>query len=320
IADAIRLISSAGSVQGSGPYKYILNTFAGQKGFWWIDVNDTLEGVFASENDKYPLAVSLAEVKEFADGHGNLGTFFFENSQDLRGAGGSYSGMKMGDSPGILYLIDQANNDNPTSESWGGEYRQVGTNHWTDLTDQALNFSDSNGARTIYEDRAAWLGDFKARFDWLSGEAPSPPPTDPAPTEPGPVEPAPTEPVPVDPTPPEPTPVDPALDTITVRISGTEYKGDPNFALLVDGKTVDTTNLVTAEHKTGQWQTFTFTGDFDAAGTQSHSVGIKFTNDRYNRDAGDRNLYVDEVTFNDQVNSSDALLTMNGAKSWDFVL
>jgi hypothetical protein len=104
-----------------------------------------------------------------------------------------------------------------------------------------------------------------------------------------------------------------------VRISGTDYNGDPNFAFLVDGKTIDTTNLVTADHKAGQWQTFTFTGDFDAAGTQSHRVGIKFDNN-LSGSGGDRNLYVDEVTFNGQVNTRDQALTMNGTKYWDFVL
>ncbi|MBM1175590.1 carbohydrate-binding domain-containing protein [Microvirga arabica] len=63
----------------------------------------------------------------------------------------------------------------------------------------------------------------------------------------------------------------------------------------------------------------TFTGNFDAAGTQSHRVGIKFDNN-LSGSGGDRNLYVDEVTFKGQVDGSDALLTMNGAKHWDFML
>lgn len=315
IASSIRLISSAGSLQEPNAYKYLVKNFAGQKGFWWVDVNDTLEGVYASETVRLP-AVSLDEVKEFAYGHGNLGTFFYENSQDLRGTGGTYSGVKMGDSPGIFYLIDNADNNDPTAESWGGEYRKVKTDYWTDRTDSgsALKYSGSDGARTIYEDRAAWLGDFKARFDWLKGgaSAPTPPADKPVP------EPAP-KPVPT-PSQPAPTPADPDLDQVSVRVSGTKFQGDPNFRLLVDGKTVDAKNLVSADFKKGEWQTFTFTGDFDKAGTQKHSVSIQFDNDFNGGSRGDRNIFVDSVTFNDKVNDLDAKLTSNTIKHWDFML
>lgn len=108
-------------------------------------------------------------------------------------------------------------------------------------------------------------------------------------------------------------------DTITVRISGTKYNGDPNFALLLNGKTIDATNLVTAEYKNGQWQTFTFTGDFDPSGVQTHKVGVKFTNN-LSGPTGDRNLYIDEITFNSSVNSRDTAITWNTTKYWDFVV
>jgi hypothetical protein len=482
IAGTIRLLSVYGQGQESNAYKYIKDNFAGKNGFWWIDQVTTFKGVYAGETSKTP-AVTLNQIKEFADGHGALGTLFYKNSQDLRGTGDTYSGLKMGDSGTILYLIDNADNNNPTAESWGGEYRQIGTNTWTDKMGDSLNFSSSNGARTIYEDRAAWLGDFKARFDWLKDGSsnPTPQPTpDPAPTptpppasttptgtnllkngsfenasvatgqyksftsipdwkaiaggtielwnahngvaaidgknlaeldfgsgldgfeqsvqtkagveytftldamvrsgksvstahievvwngkvittfKPGttwndhsvkvtgtggtdkltvrevasqskdghgalidnfrliesgakPVTPSPTEPVPA------PTPST-GEDTITVKISGTDYKGDPNFAFLVDGKVIDSTNLVTADHKEGEWQTFTFKGDFDRlAGDQKHKVGIQFTNNLSGA-AGDRNLYVDEITFNGENNTTNQSITWNTAKYWDFVL
>jgi hypothetical protein len=127
--------------------------------------------------------------------------------------------------------------------------------------------------------------------------------------------------------PDQPAPTQPSsppasgVDTITVRISGSSYKGDPNFAFLVDGKTIDTSNLVTASHKDDKWEEFTFTGDFDQnIGVQNHRVGIKFTNDLYGGSRGDRNLYVDKVTFNGVVNDLDAKMTSNGIKYWDFAL
>jgi hypothetical protein len=169
IAGVVRLISIAGSLQEPNAYTFVRENFAGRQGFWWIDVNDTLKGLYSGETSRLPPAVTLDRVADFARGHGNLGDFFYENSKDLRGTGDTYGGLKMGDSPTILYLIDGGNDDDPTAESWGGAYRQVGPNYWTDRTDAAssLRYKDSRGARTIYRHRSAWLGDFMARFDWL---------------------------------------------------------------------------------------------------------------------------------------------------------
>lgn len=109
-------------------------------------------------------------------------------------------------------------------------------------------------------------------------------------------------------------------DTITVKISGDYYKGDPNFAFLVDGVLIDGDNVVTADHKEGEWQTFTFKGDFDTlAGDQKHKVGIKFTNNLLGPD-GDRNLHVDEITFNGETNTKNQSITWNTTKYWDFFL
>jgi hypothetical protein len=303
IASSIRLISASGPAQDPQAYDYVVDNFVGKDGFWWIDAQTTQRGIYAGESDRFPPYVTLAEVKEFADAHGNLGTFFYENSNDLRGTGGGYHGLKMSDSHTVLYLIDNANNDDPTAESWGGEYKQVGPGYWKDKTDasETLEWSGSNGARTTYEDRAVWLSDFRARFDWLIDDSAPPP-------QPGEELPS-TE-----------APSNPTLDTVTVRISGSEYKGYPNFSLLIDDEIVDATSLVTADYNKGVWETFTFTGDFGADGSQSVRIGIKFTNDRYGGATGDRNLYVDEVMFNGQVDGLDRKLTSNSTSYWDFML
>jgi hypothetical protein len=113
----------------------------------------------------------------------------------------------------------------------------------------------------------------------------------------------------------------PSEDTITVKVSGEAYLGDPNFAFIFDGKTIDATNVVTADYKAGELQTFTFKGDFDSDGIQNHQVGIKFTNDLYGGSTTkDRNLFVEEVTFNGVKNDTDHLFKSNGAFSWDFNL
>ena len=165
IADVVRLLSVAGKVQEPNAYAYIKSHFAGKGDLWWIDEATSHRGVYGTPDSKDPISDSWALTN--AKGHGALGTMFYENTQDVRGLGGSVDGMKMGDSHTIFYLIDSANNDDPTAESWGGEYRKIGEKLWTDRTDYTFNWANTGGARTIYEDRSAWTSDFAKRLDWL---------------------------------------------------------------------------------------------------------------------------------------------------------
>lgn len=72
------------------------------------------------------------------------------------------------------------------------------------------------------------------------------------------------------------------------------YQGDAQFIAKVDGKQVGT-GAVTALEKSGQSQTFTFTGQWSPG---SHDVEVDFTNDRYGgTPTTDRNLYVDAVKY-----------------------
>lgn len=110
-------------------------------------------------------------------------------------------------------------------------------------------------------------------------------------------------------------------DTITVRASGDSWLGDPNFVISLNGNVISSDNLVSADHKSGEWQTFTFTGDFDEGGTQEHEVGIRFDNDVYGGERGlDRNLDIDQVTFNGQTNDMTVSFSSNGERFWDFDL
>ncbi|MBM1175346.1 carbohydrate-binding domain-containing protein [Microvirga arabica] len=104
-----------------------------------------------------------------------------------------------------------------------------------------------------------------------------------------------------------------------MKIAGTAYKGDPKFAIHVDGKVVDAETVVTADYGT-DWQTFTFTGDFDAAGSQKHKIEIDLLNDLWSRGKGDRNLYVDAVTFNGVTQSQDVAITNQIDKDWFFTI
>jgi hypothetical protein len=250
--------------------EYINNNFKGKLDMWVDDMSSFL-GVYASPDSR---DIIKGWHETHAKGHGALGDFFSKLSSDIF----NVSGVKMGDSPTVFRFLSGDQND-PTQESWDGEFRKVSEGYYTDRTDQAFNWGRTNGAHTIYEDRDAWLGSFASRFDWLK-------------------------------------------DTITVKVSGDNYQGDPNFVIKVDGKTIDYTNLVTAIHDKDEWQMFTFKGEFDTTGTQTHSIEIQFNNDKWSGTPGtegfDRNLYVDEVTFNSIVNDIDATFVHNATKGWLF--
>ena len=82
---------------------------------------------------------------------------------------------------------------------------------------------------------------------------------------------------------------------LTLHMSEDAWQGDAAFKISIDGKLVDTSHVVTASHRLGSAQDFTFTGDL-AAG--SHDVAITFLNDAYGGSPQtDRNLYVDSIDF-----------------------
>lgn len=115
---------------------------------------------------------------------------------------------------------------------------------------------------------------------------------------------------------PEPTPA-PGEDSVTVRVSGDAWKGNPAFALTVNGEVVAASTSVTADRDAGDWDSFVFHGDFGLDG--SDRVGVTFLNDRYDgTSATDRNLYVDEVVLNGGANGQDHSFHHNGTAYWDF--
>ena len=84
-------------------------------------------------------------------------------------------------------------------------------------------------------------------------------------------------------------------DTLTLHLSEDAYKGDAQFKVSVDGKTLDTSELVNVLHSSGGFEDFTYTGNF---GPGQHDVGVTFLNDAYGGTAStDRNLYVNSVAY-----------------------
>jgi len=94
---------------------------------------------------------------------------------------------------------------------------------------------------------------------------------------------------------PVPTPVPTPTGSLVVRLSEDAYQGDAQFTVSVDGKTLGGAQSVTALHRAGASQAFSFAADL-AAG--AHQVSISFLNDLWNPGVGDRNLYVDGITVN----------------------
>lgn len=436
--------------QDPAAYAYIKNNFR-DKFDMWVDNLSTFRGTYGTPTSE---SISSNWHNENAAGHGALGDLFVRVSGDIF----NEAGVKMGDSPTVFRFIN-GNQDDPTQESWGGEFIRVNSRYYTDNPDDALDFNwaDTDGAMTVYEDRAAWQADFASRFDWLRDGAPTAPPAaggnnggraesgnllangsfDDASVAAGqwasfgsvngwtaigggsielweahrgvnatdgaqfaeldfqgardgffqdvrtasgqsytlsfdlrqrPGTPASSQDVEVvwnDRVVATASPgagwgtftvgvtgtggldrltireaasqggdglgallddfvLAPAggsggggagPDSVTVRVSGDAWEGDPAFALTVNGVTVSASTVVTADRAAGEWQTLTFTGDWDLDG--SDRVGIRFLEDRYAGPGRDRNLYVDEVRLNGEANGTDKTFLWAGTETWD---
>ena len=92
-------------------------------------------------------------------------------------------------------------------------------------------------------------------------------------------------------------------DSITLNMAEDQAQGvDARFTVNVDGQQVGGVQTATASQSAGQTNTFTFNGDW---GPGPHNVTVTFANNfLYPGTAGDRNLYVDVVTYDGQTVSN----------------
>ena len=91
------------------------------------------------------------------------------------------------------------------------------------------------------------------------------------------------------------TPASSNLDTLVLTLSEDAYKGDAQFTVTVDGTPVGSVQTVTASHKAGSQQSFTFGGSWGAG---PHKVAVKYLNDAYGgSSATDRNLYLTSAEY-----------------------
>jgi hypothetical protein len=92
-------------------------------------------------------------------------------------------------------------------------------------------------------------------------------------------------------------------DTISLKMSEDQAQGvDAQFTLNVDGQQIGGPQSVSASHAAGQDETFNFAGNY-APGT--HTVTVTFANNfLLPGTSGDRNLFVDGVSYDGQTVSS----------------
>lgn len=92
-------------------------------------------------------------------------------------------------------------------------------------------------------------------------------------------------------------------DSITLNMAEDQALGeDAQFTVNVDGQQIGGLQTVTASQSAGQNEPFTFQGDW---GTGQHNVTVTFANNFiYPGVSGDRNLYVDGITYDGQTVSN----------------
>jgi Ca-dependent carbohydrate-binding module xylan-binding/RTX calcium-binding nonapeptide repeat (4 copies) len=111
-----------------------------------------------------------------------------------------------------------------------------------------------------------------------------------------------------------------AAQTITLRVSGDHFDGDPQFQVYADGKAVGGPQSVTAVHGSGEWQDMSLSVVSGAEGV--HHVEISFVNDAADGQGGgeghDRNLYIDHIIVNGQPFEGEVAAN-NASLGYDFV-
>lgn len=93
-----------------------------------------------------------------------------------------------------------------------------------------------------------------------------------------------------------PQPAADATDTLRLKLSEDAWRGDAQFTVAVDGKTLGPAQTVTASHANGATQEFAYDLSLEPG---THDVAVSFLNDAYGGGAGmDRNLYVQGISIN----------------------
>jgi pectate lyase/predicted neuraminidase/lysophospholipase L1-like esterase len=137
----------------SGPaYDYVVGNFSD---LWMIESNTTYRGMFVGGDQSGDLGNDTF-ISTHVRNHGALGDYIYEKR----------SSLKMGDTPSVLYVLNNQVDD-PTKPGWGGAYvlKSGHPNWWTDNPDSALSEDGYEGAKTVNTWREAFLRDWQSRMD-----------------------------------------------------------------------------------------------------------------------------------------------------------
>lgn len=148
------------------PYRFIRNN-PESKNMIWIIAGETFRGMYvtkAGDTSKYGNLGFVRFIRDF----GNLGENFYEVSEGIGGPFGEPYGIKMGDTPSFLFMINGDFN-NPQGNSWGGSFckEEGSTNRWVDCQDPALEAKGFSGAVTVSRHRTPILMDFEKRLELI---------------------------------------------------------------------------------------------------------------------------------------------------------
>jgi hypothetical protein len=132
------------------------------KDVWWIDSVTTQKGIYVDSTGAEHNNWNMADAR----GHGALGEYYY-NARPW--------GLKMGDTPSLLYLLDNADNNNPGASSWGGAFVKTGhaANYWSDNHDPTLNAGGYYGAETVRKYQDTIYRDFAQRLDHAKAAHPN---------------------------------------------------------------------------------------------------------------------------------------------------
>ena len=147
---------------------------------WRILNKTSFRGVYMTPTSNVPTEPWSANN---ALGYGAMGNLLWEYTRRLGVT--VVNGLKEGDAPSFLYVLDQVRRGvGPTAGGWGGKFQAdtaVGDNYWVDSADSGDALQGYAGANTVYTYQSAFRADWIARFArmprtaavWISTVLPS---------------------------------------------------------------------------------------------------------------------------------------------------
>jgi len=170
IEKAIRVyfISSTNRMTGPDAYSYIFDNFLTKDLLWFIQSEHTFRGI----NDKNLGGPNANKQQYFLDKVKNRGCLgYVLNETGLEINMKENKPIKIGDTPSLLYVMN-GDLDDPTSSSWGGQYKKVQgfSNWWVDrsITD-VYEIKDKESIRNYADSKTVGKHIDDIYTDWEKG-------------------------------------------------------------------------------------------------------------------------------------------------------